>query len=50
LHGKIKDWFKKLQPTLVDWNEMETVMQQKFGDVDLDELWVKMDFVKKKPQ
>jgi hypothetical protein len=46
VHGKAKDWFKKFQPTLVDWNEMKIDMQQKFGDVDLDELWVKMDFVK----
>jgi len=50
LHGKAKDWFKKLRPTLVDWNEMKTSMQQKFGDVNLDELWVKMDFVKQEPQ
>jgi hypothetical protein len=27
LHGKAKDWFKKLQPTLVDWNDMKTDMQ-----------------------
>ncbi len=50
LHGKDKDWFKKLQPSFVNWNEIKASMQQKFGDVDLDELWVKMDFVKQEPQ
>ncbi len=50
VHGKAKGWFKKFQLTLVDWNEMKIDMQQKFGDVDLDELWVKMDFVKQEPQ
>jgi hypothetical protein len=23
LHGKAKDWFKKLQPFFVNWNEMK---------------------------
>jgi hypothetical protein len=46
LRGKAKDWFKKLQHVLVDWNEMKTSMQQKFGAIDLDELRVKMDSIK----
>jgi hypothetical protein len=46
LQGKAKDWFKKLQPTLADWNEMKISMQQKFGVVEFDELRVKMDSVK----
>jgi hypothetical protein len=29
---------------------MKTSMQDKFGDVDFDELCVKMDFVKQEPQ
>jgi hypothetical protein len=28
---------------------MKTNMHQKFGVADLDELWVKMDFVKQEP-
>lgn len=35
LHGKARDWFKKLQPTLAYWNEMKIIMQQKLRDVDL---------------
>jgi hypothetical protein len=26
LRGKAKDWFKKLQPILTNWNEMKTKM------------------------
>jgi Ni,Fe-hydrogenase III large subunit len=44
LQGKVKDWFKKLQPTFANWNEMKTSMQQKKNVVDLDELKVKIDF------
>jgi len=29
LCDKTKDWFKKLQHVLVDWNEMKTSMHQK---------------------
>jgi hypothetical protein len=39
-----KDWFKKLQPT--NWNEMKIGMQQKFRDVDLDEIRMKIDIMK----
>jgi len=33
-----------------DWNEMKTDMQQKFRDVDLDELRVKLDAVRQEPK
>ncbi len=46
LHGKVKDWYKNLEPTLADRNEMKVGMQQKFQNVNLDELWMKMDAVK----
>jgi hypothetical protein len=50
LQKKAKDCYKKLKPPPVDWNEMKAEMQQKFKDVDLDELKMKMDMVKQKPQ
>jgi len=50
LRWKAKDWFKKLQPTLANWIEMKTRMQQKFGDVNLDEIRMKMDTIKQEPQ
>lgn len=50
LCGKAKDWFKKLQFAPTDWNEIKTKMQQKFDDVDLDEIKMKMDIVKHEPR
>ncbi len=50
LRGKAKDQFKKLQPTLADQNEMKIGMQQKFGDVDMDEIRMKMDVMKQEPK
>jgi len=38
LHGKVKDWYKNLEPPIVDRNEMKVGMQQKFQNVNLDEL------------
>jgi hypothetical protein len=35
---------------LIDWNEMKIGMQQKFSDVEVDELGMKMDVVKREPQ
>ncbi len=48
LQKKTKDCHKKLKPPPVDWNEIKVRMQQKFKDVDLDELKMKMDMVKQK--
>ncbi len=42
IRSKTQDWYKKLQPTPIDQNEMKIRMQQKFGDVDLDEVMMKM--------
>jgi hypothetical protein len=37
-HGKVKDWYKNLEPTLADRNEMKVGMQQKIQNVNVDEL------------
>lgn len=50
LSWKAKDQFKKLQPTPTNWNEMRKRMQQKFNDVHLDEIRMKMDTIKQEPQ
>jgi hypothetical protein len=47
LWGNAKDLYKKLEPPLADWNEMKAGMQQKFGDVDLDELRMKRNIGKR---
>ncbi len=49
LRRKVRDWFKKLQLVLANWNEMKTNMRRKFGVVDLDELRVKMDSIEQEP-
>ncbi len=46
MHTKVKNWYKELNLASIDWDEMKTCMQQKFGDVDLDELIMKMDAIK----
>ncbi len=38
LQGRAKEWFKKLQPMLADWNEMRTLIVQKYGNVDVDDI------------
>jgi hypothetical protein len=38
LRGRAKEWFKKLQPMLADWNEMRTLIVQKYGNVDVDDI------------
>jgi hypothetical protein len=50
LQNKAKNKYKKFQLTPIDWNEMKIGMQQKFGDVDLYELRMKMDEVKQEPR
>lgn len=38
LHGKVKDWYKNLEPTLANHNEMKVGMQQKIQNVNVDEM------------
>jgi hypothetical protein len=46
LCGRAKEWFKKLNPPLVDWIILKTWIVQKFGDVDVNEIYVKLDAIK----
>ncbi len=46
LQGKAKYQYKKLQPAPIDSTEMKSGIQQKFGDVDMDDLKMKFDGVK----
>jgi hypothetical protein len=34
----------------VDWNEMRTLIVQKYGNVDADDIRMKMDAVKQEPK
>jgi hypothetical protein len=46
LRDRAKEWFKKLNPPSVDWIVLRTTIVQKFGDVDVDEICVKLDAIK----
>jgi hypothetical protein len=50
LHSETKEWFKKLNPPPVDWTILRIVIVQKFGDVDADEICVKLDAIKLEPR
>jgi len=46
LRGRAKEWFRRLQPAPVDWAELRTLMIQKYGNIDADDIWMKMDAIK----
>jgi hypothetical protein len=50
LRGRAREWFKRLQPMPADWNEMRTLIVQKYGNVDADDIRMKMDAVKQEPR
>jgi hypothetical protein len=50
LRGRAKEWFKKLNPPLVDHTVLRTTIVQKFGDVDAYEIYVKLHAIKQKPR
>jgi hypothetical protein len=50
LCGRAKEWFKKFNPPSVDWTILRTVIIHKFGDVDADEICVKLDVIKQEPR
>jgi len=50
LRGRVKECFKKLQPVPTDWNEMRTLIVQKYGNVNADDIRMKMDAIKQEPK
>ncbi len=48
--GRAKEWFWRLQPAPTDWTELRTLMVQKYGNVDADDIQMKMDAIKQKPK
>ncbi|CAM6077583.1 unnamed protein product [Sphagnum tenellum] len=50
LRGKARDWFRKLQPALADWIELRTLILQKYGNVDADDIRMKLDAIKQEPK
>jgi hypothetical protein len=50
LRGRAKEWFKRLQPASADWAELRTLIVQKYGDVDVDDIRMKLDAIKQEPK
>ncbi len=50
LRGRAKEWFQKLQPAPADWAELRTLIVQKYGGIDADDIRMKMDVVKQEPK
>jgi hypothetical protein len=50
LRGRAKEWFRRLQPTPANWVELNTLIVQKYGDIDADDIRMKLDAIKQKPK
>jgi hypothetical protein len=50
LCGRAKEWFRRLQPAPTDWTELWTLMIQKYGNIDADDIRMKMDVIKQEPK
>jgi hypothetical protein len=50
LRGRARDWFKKLQPAPADWIELRTLILQKYGNVDSDDIRMRLDVIKQEPK
>ncbi len=50
LRGKARDWFRRLQPAPADWIKLRTLILQKYGNVDVDDIRMKLDAIKQEPK
>jgi len=50
MRGRAKEWFRRLQPAPTDWTELRTLMIQKYGNIDVDDIRMKMDIIKQEPK
>jgi hypothetical protein len=50
LRGRAKEWFRKLQPAPADWTDLQVLMVQKYGNIDADDIRMKMDVIKQEPK
>jgi hypothetical protein len=46
LKGKAKEWYKKINPSLVDWPLMKIVMEQSYGTIYPKDIKIKLDAIK----
>ncbi len=50
LRGRAKEWFKRLQPAPADWAELRALIVQKYGNVDADDIRMRLDVIKQEPK
>jgi hypothetical protein len=50
LRGRLKEWFMRLQPAPADWVELRTLIVQKYGDIDVDDIMMKLNVIKQEPK
>jgi hypothetical protein len=50
LRGRAKEWFKRLQPAPADLAKLRTLIVQKYGDVDANDIRMKLDAMKQEPK
>ncbi len=50
LKGWAKEWFKRLHLTPTEWTELRTLIIQKYGDIDANNIKMKLDAIKQKPK
>jgi hypothetical protein len=46
LRGSYKESFRRLQPAPIDWAKLKTLIIQKYGEVDVDDIKMKLDAIK----
>jgi hypothetical protein len=47
---RAKEWFKKLQPPPTNWTKFQALIAHKYGDVDVDDIRMKLDAIKQEPK
>jgi hypothetical protein len=50
LRGRTKEWFTKLNLAPVNWTKLHTWIMQKYGNIDADDICIKLDVIKQKPK
>jgi hypothetical protein len=50
MRGRAKEWFKRLQPAPAGWAELRTLIVQKYGNVDANDIRMKLDAIKQEPK
>lgn len=50
LRNKAKEWIKKLNPTPIDQIELCIWIMQKYGNINVDEIRIKLDAIKQEPK